>query len=174
MSQEGSGGLRLEVSPSGSTRRFWKDRFDSPDKCLALGGHPDLGLKQARLARDGAQGGNTGFDPAKKVKGRERKLVVGTLAMLLAVTITASSVQDRETTGPVVSSHSTNSGSRRPGPARMSSAGQSSAKFSFFSAGPNGAPVVDRLLVAEQVRKDFAHDSGLSCRCATAGSLVLN
>jgi hypothetical protein len=39
-----SGGLYLEVSPSGSKRWFWKYRFDGKEKRLALGGYPDLGL----------------------------------------------------------------------------------------------------------------------------------
>jgi len=50
-----SGGLYLEVSPSGSKRWFWKYRFDGKEKRLALGGYPDLGLKEARVARDDAR-----------------------------------------------------------------------------------------------------------------------
>ena len=49
-----------------------------------------------------AQGGNTGFDAGKKVKGRKRHLVVDTLGLLLAVTITAASVQDRDAAAEVV------------------------------------------------------------------------
>ncbi|MBI5721069.1 MAG: integrase arm-type DNA-binding domain-containing protein [Burkholderiales bacterium] len=50
-----SGGLYLEVAPSGSKRWFWKYRFDGKEKRLALGGYPDLGLKEARGARDDAR-----------------------------------------------------------------------------------------------------------------------
>ena len=42
----------------------------------------------------GAQGGNTGFDAGKKVKGRKRHLVVDTLGLALAITVTAASVKD--------------------------------------------------------------------------------
>jgi putative transposase len=44
----------------------------------------------------------TGFDAGKKVKGRKRHLVVDTLGLLLAVTVTAASVQDRDAAAPVV------------------------------------------------------------------------
>ncbi|MDN3028011.1 IS5 family transposase [Streptomyces sp. S.PB5] len=37
-----------------------------------------------------------GFDGGKKVNGRERHIVVDTLALLLAVTVTAASVTDRD------------------------------------------------------------------------------
>ena len=43
-----------------------------------------------------------GFDAGKKVKGRKRHLVVDTLGLLLAVTVTAASVQDRDAAAPVV------------------------------------------------------------------------
>ena len=59
-----SGGLYLEVSPSGSKRWFWKYRFDGKEKRLALGGYPDLGLKEARVARDDARKQHqSGADP---------------------------------------------------------------------------------------------------------------
>ena len=50
-----SAGLCLEVAPSGSKRWFWKYRFDGKEKRLALGSYPDLGLKEARGARDDAR-----------------------------------------------------------------------------------------------------------------------
>ncbi|WP_369776476.1 transposase [Streptomyces sp. R33] len=37
-----------------------------------------------------------GFDGGKKVNGRKRHIVVDTLGLLLAVTVTAASVTDRE------------------------------------------------------------------------------
>ena len=59
-----SGGLYLEVSPSGSKRWFWKYRFDGKEKRLALGSYPDLGLKEARVARDDARKQHqSGADP---------------------------------------------------------------------------------------------------------------
>ena len=45
-------GLYLEVASSGSKRWFWKYRFDGKEKRLAIGGYPDVGLKEARAARD--------------------------------------------------------------------------------------------------------------------------
>jgi putative transposase len=42
------------------------------------------------------QGGPRGFDAGKQVKGRKRHLVVDTLGLLLAVVVTAASVQDRD------------------------------------------------------------------------------
>ena len=50
-----AGGLYLEAAPSGSRRWFWKFYFDGKEKRLALGGYPDVGLKEARAARDEAR-----------------------------------------------------------------------------------------------------------------------
>ncbi len=56
----------------------------------------------AQSTRSTAQGGNTGFDAGRKVKGRKRHLVVDSLGLLLAVTVTAASVQDRDAAAEVV------------------------------------------------------------------------
>jgi integrase len=62
-----SGGLYLEVSPSGSKRWFWKYYFDGKEKRLALGSYPTVPLKQARQDRDDARKVlQTGADPAKR------------------------------------------------------------------------------------------------------------
>lgn len=50
-----SGGLYLEVTPTGSKRWFWKYRFEGKEKRLAIGGYPDFGLRDARVARDDAR-----------------------------------------------------------------------------------------------------------------------
>jgi integrase len=50
-----SGGLYLEVSPSGSRRWFWKFRKGASDSRVALGSYPTVSLKAARLARDEAK-----------------------------------------------------------------------------------------------------------------------
>ncbi|MBF6842267.1 transposase, partial [Acinetobacter baumannii] len=42
------------------------------------------------------------FDAGKKIKGRKRHLLVDTLGLLLAVTVTAASVQDRDGAPAVV------------------------------------------------------------------------
>jgi integrase len=69
-----SGGLYLEVTPNGARRWFWKYRFGSKEKRLALGRYTEAGskkvsasLKDAREARDDARKLlRTGTDPAQK------------------------------------------------------------------------------------------------------------
>ncbi len=56
----------------------------------------------SQRTRSTPEGGNTGFDAGKKVKGRKHKLVVDTLGLVIAVTITPASVQDRDTAIEVV------------------------------------------------------------------------
>lgn len=76
-------------------RQQWRDRVGrTPD--------PTAAIIDSQSTRSTAQGGNTGFDAGKKVKGRKRHLVVDTLGLLLAVTITAASVQDRDGAHDVV------------------------------------------------------------------------
>jgi putative transposase len=76
-------------------RQQWRDRVGrAPD--------PTAAIIDAQSTRSTAQGGMTGFDAGKKVKGRKRHLVVDTLGLLLAVTVTAASVQDRDAAAPVV------------------------------------------------------------------------
>ena len=50
-----SGGLYLEVTPSGSKRWFAKYRFGGKEKRLALGSYPEVPLKAARDGRDKAR-----------------------------------------------------------------------------------------------------------------------
>lgn len=50
-----SGGMYLQVSPTGSKRWFLKYRVDRKEKQMALGSYPDVSLKSARLARDAAK-----------------------------------------------------------------------------------------------------------------------
>jgi putative transposase len=76
-------------------RQQWRDRIGKAPE-------PTAAIIDAQSTRSTAQGGNTGFDAGKKVKGRKRHLVVDTLGLLLAVTITAASVQDRDAAAPVV------------------------------------------------------------------------
>lgn len=76
-------------------RQQWRERVGKAPE-------PTAAIIDAQSTRSTAQGGNTGFDAGKKVKGRKRNLVVDTLGLLLAVTVTAASVQDRDAAGPVV------------------------------------------------------------------------
>jgi transposase len=63
---------------------------------------PTAAVLDAQSTRSSPQGGERGFDAGKKVKGRKRNLVVDTLGLLLAVTVTAASVQDRDAAHAVV------------------------------------------------------------------------
>jgi hypothetical protein len=56
----------------------------------------------AQSTRSSPQGGERGYDAGKKIKGRKRHLVVDTLGLLLAVSVTAASVQDRDGAHPVI------------------------------------------------------------------------
>jgi putative transposase len=76
-------------------RRQWRDRIGRAPE-------PTAAIIDAQSTRSTAQGGDTGFDAGKKVKGRKRHLVVDTLGLLLAVTVTAASVQDRDAAAPVI------------------------------------------------------------------------
>ena len=60
-------------------RQQWRDRMGKAPE-------PTAAIIDAQSTRSTAQGGNTGFDAGKKVKGRKRHLVVDTLGLLLAVT----------------------------------------------------------------------------------------
>ena len=57
---------------------------------------PSAAVIDSQSNRISPQGGSSGFDAGKKVKGRKRHLVVDTLGLLLAVAVTAASVQDRD------------------------------------------------------------------------------
>lgn len=63
---------------------------------------PTAAIIDAQSTRGSAQGADTGYDAGKKVKGRKRHLVVDTLGLLLAVSVTAASVPDRDGAHPVV------------------------------------------------------------------------
>jgi putative transposase len=63
---------------------------------------PAAAVIDAQSNRASPQGGDSGFDAAKKVKGRKRNLVVDTMGLLIAVTVTAASVQDRDAAAAVV------------------------------------------------------------------------
>ncbi len=76
-------------------RQQWRERVGKAPE-------PTAAIIDSQSTRSTAQGGNTGFDAGKKVKGRKRNLVVDTLGLLLAVTITPASVQDRDTAAAVV------------------------------------------------------------------------
>ena len=71
-----SGGLYLEVSPAGSKRWFWKYRKDGKEGRMALGSYPDVGVKDARKARDAAKlEKSDGRDPVQARKIEKLKSI---------------------------------------------------------------------------------------------------
>lgn len=71
-----SGGLYLEVSPTGSKRWFWKYRKDGKEGRLALGAYPAVNLAAARRARDAAKLQKAdGSDPVQVRKLQKLKSV---------------------------------------------------------------------------------------------------
>ncbi|NYL98715.1 transposase, partial [Salmonella enterica subsp. enterica serovar Typhimurium] len=69
---------------------------------MGRGGQPSATVIDAQSTRASPQGGESGFDAGKKVKGRKRHLIVDTLGVLVAITITAANVQDRDAAAAVV------------------------------------------------------------------------
>jgi len=70
-------------------RQRWRAREDRE----AL---PSAAVLDAQSTRSSPQGGPSGYDAGKKVKGRKRNLVVDTLGLLLAVSVCAANLQDRD------------------------------------------------------------------------------
>lgn len=65
---------------------------------------PTAAVLDAQSTRGSPQGGENGYDAGKKVKGRKRHLVVDTMGLVLAVSVTAASIQDRDGAHPVMAS----------------------------------------------------------------------
>ena len=70
-------------------RAQWRERLQRDPQ-------PSAAVLDSQSTRISPQGGECGFDAGKKVKGRKRHLVVDTLGLLLAVSVTSASVQDRD------------------------------------------------------------------------------
>ena len=58
--------------------------------------HPTAGCADSQSVKTTAIAGLRGYDKGKQVNGRKRHLLVDTLGLLLAVIVTAASVQDRD------------------------------------------------------------------------------
>ncbi len=76
-------------------RGLWREREGRCDERAGA-------LLGAQSTRSSPQGGEHGYDAGKKVKGRKRHLLVDTLGLLLAVSVIAVSVQDRDGAHPLV------------------------------------------------------------------------
>jgi len=76
-------------------RGLWRERqHRNPE--------PTAAVLDSQSVRTSPQGGPSGYDGAKKVKGRKRHLVTDTLGLVLAVVITTADVQDRDGAEPAV------------------------------------------------------------------------
>jgi len=76
-------------------REQWRSR-------MGRASTPTAAIIDAQSTRTSPQGGDSGFDAGKKVKGRKRNLVVDTMGLVIALTVTAASVQDRDAAAAVV------------------------------------------------------------------------
>jgi len=68
---------------------------------------PSAAVLDAQSTRSSPQGGPSGFDAGKKIKGRKRSVVVDTLGLVLAVSVVAANVQDRDAASAVVADAAT-------------------------------------------------------------------
>lgn len=76
-------------------RALWRSRqHREPD--------PSAVVLDSQSVRTSPQGGPKGYDAGKKIKGRKRHLVTDTLGLMIAVVVTAASVQDRDAAVPVM------------------------------------------------------------------------
>ena len=97
---------RMCIAPSGAGLReassskcmigcLWRSREERAPE-------PSAAVLDAQSTRSSPQGGPSGYDAGKKVKGRKRNLVVDTLGLLLMVNVVPANVQDRDGADHVV------------------------------------------------------------------------
>jgi transposase len=76
-------------------REQWRSR-------MGRASDPTAVIIDAQSTRISPQGGESGFDAGKKVKRRKRNIVVNTIGLIIALTVTAASVQDRDAAAAAV------------------------------------------------------------------------
>jgi transposase len=76
-------------------RKLWRSRQHRAPE-------PTAAVLDSQSVKTSPQGGPKGYDAGKKVKGRKRHIVTDTLGLLVAVLITAASVQDRDAALPAM------------------------------------------------------------------------
>ena len=76
-------------------RELWRSREEREPE-------PTAAVLDAQSTRSSPQGGPSGYDAGKKVKGRKRTLVVDTLGLLLMVSVVPANIQDRDGADQVV------------------------------------------------------------------------
>ncbi len=83
-----------------SRLNIWKhihDRIRERVRCLAgRKPAPTAALLDSQSVKHADQSESIGYDAGKKIKGRKRHLLVDTLGLVLALQVTAASVQDRD------------------------------------------------------------------------------
>lgn len=75
--------------------RQWRERMGQKE-------YPSTTIIDSQSTRNSPQGGEHGYDAAKKVKGRKRHIAVDTMGLIVAVAVTAANVQDRDAAVSVV------------------------------------------------------------------------
>ena len=66
---------------------------------------PSAAALDSQSVKMADQGGESGFDAGKRIKGRKRHLLVDTLGLLLGVCVTSAAIQDRDGAVQLLSSH---------------------------------------------------------------------
>jgi transposase len=130
----------------------------------------------AQSNRISPQGGESGFDAGKKVKGKKRNLVVDTTGLVIAVTVTAASVQDRDAAAAVVAQacakvpDSKSSTQTVHTAASALATSSSNTTFKFKSYGVRGMARLARCMTLRERRHRLQKLTPGSWSCQSAGS----